>query len=89
MVESTSSFSFCVGGTFKALPAIPGLVVEGEHFSVPLTEHTATSLTSHMQVAPFGKGDQLLTDANVRDAFQIDASRVHFANPQFTAASIR
>ncbi len=50
----SSALLFATGGSFSALPAVPGFRFKGIPFSLPLTEETAASLTEFM-TAPFGK----------------------------------
>ncbi|KAF8596409.1 hypothetical protein BDV93DRAFT_480289 [Ceratobasidium sp. AG-I] len=60
----------------------PGLIVEGAGLiSLPLSPDTARSLIEICNQAPFGKGDSTIVDKQVRDTWELDASKVGFTNP--------
>ncbi|KAF8607470.1 hypothetical protein BDV93DRAFT_468245 [Ceratobasidium sp. AG-I] len=69
----------------------PGLVVDGVgHIKLPLAadgsdDAHAKSLIGACVQAPFGKGERLVLDKEVRDTWQADAAQVHFTNPAWSA----
>jgi hypothetical protein len=48
--RAAEQFSFAVGGRCAGVPAIPGLAVKGQPFSVPLTLDSGASLAKLMSV---------------------------------------
>ncbi|WP_268225836.1 2OG-Fe(II) oxygenase [Sinomicrobium oceani] len=62
----------------------PGLEVEtiGE-ISYPINQLQAKALIEAAHKAPFGKGSQTIVDNNVRSAWEIDADKLHFNNPNW------
>jgi hypothetical protein len=62
----------------------PGLQVDavGE-ISFPLNEQQAKDLIQVAHKAPFGKGSKTILDADVRSAWEIDAAKLSFNNPQW------
>jgi hypothetical protein len=59
----------------------PGLNAKGFGLvGLPLTESVAKSLITKCQQAPFGKGERTIVDKNVRDTWEIDASKVSLYN---------
>ncbi|REG84530.1 2OG-Fe(II) oxygenase family protein [Algoriphagus antarcticus] len=63
----------------------PGLVVEGiGETAFPINPLQANALIQAGHKAPFGKGKATIYDDNVRSAWEIDASKLSFNNPQWT-----
>ncbi|MEC3965804.1 2OG-Fe(II) oxygenase [Flagellimonas halotolerans] len=62
----------------------PGLEVEtvGE-VAYPINQFQAKALIQVAHKAPFGKGSQTIVDNNVRSAWEIDADKLHFNNPNW------
>ena len=90
LTSQGAAFSFCVNGEGNnVFPLLPGLVVKGKRFSLPLTEDTGPMLAALCQVAPYGKGDQTLVDPVVRDALQVDAADFSFENSAADSAMER
>ncbi|KAI9832827.1 MAG: hypothetical protein M1826_000993 [Phylliscum demangeonii] len=62
---------------------IPGLSVEGVgDIGFPLSSHHARKLIGVSRPAPFGKGSQTLVDEDVRKTWEIDGSKLSFANQE-------
>jgi len=62
----------------------PGLVVEGiGETAFPINSIQAKTLIQAAHKAPFGKGKATIYDDNVRSAWEIDASKLSFNNPQW------
>jgi hypothetical protein len=74
------SGAFAASGEFDLVT--PGLVIEdlGE-IGLPVTPLQAKALIKEARRAPFGKGSRTVTDTDVRSAWEIDASKISFANP--------
>ena len=90
LTSQGAAFSFCVNGEGNnVFPLLPGLVVKGKRFSLPLKEDTGPMLAALCQVAPYGKGDQTLVDPVVRDALQVDAADFSFENSAADSAMER
>jgi hypothetical protein len=47
---------------------------------LPLGKHEAVRLISHCEQAPFGMGERTVVDKEVRDTWEMDASKVEFLN---------
>ncbi|KAK0532498.1 hypothetical protein OC842_003280 [Tilletia horrida] len=79
--------AFSFGGSADVLPALPGLVVEGlGKVQVPVIEDTqANALLRVLEESSFGRGADTVMNTNVRRSWQLDASKVHFENPQWAA----
>ncbi|MGS2764034.1 2OG-Fe(II) oxygenase [Sinomicrobium sp. M5D2P9] len=62
----------------------PGLEVEtvGE-IAYPINQFQTKALIQVAHKAPFGKGNQTIVDNNVRSAWEIDADKLHFNNPDW------
>ncbi len=74
------SGAFCVKGKNKFKP--PGLSIEGfGEVPLPLTDIVAKALIAHAHKASFGIGSKTVKDTNVRSTWEIDAEKIHFANP--------
>jgi predicted 2-oxoglutarate/Fe(II)-dependent dioxygenase YbiX len=79
-VESSGAFS--VGGTLPPIP--PGLKVKGlGQVALPVLEHQAKALIELSQQSPFGRGEETITDTNVRNSWQISVDDFEFTNPQW------
>lgn len=66
---------------FWPLITVDGLE-DDEILAFPLPKSQAKSLRSVAEKAPFGKGSDTVLDESVRRAWQIDASKVHFCEPE-------
>ncbi|KAJ7499018.1 hypothetical protein FB451DRAFT_1203972 [Mycena latifolia] len=53
------------------------------HIGLPLSSREAKHVIAHCVQAPFGKGERTLVDKSVRDTWEMDASQVHFDNPDW------
>jgi predicted 2-oxoglutarate/Fe(II)-dependent dioxygenase YbiX len=53
--------------------------------SLPVIASQATALIGLSEQAPFGRGEDTVTDTSVRNCWQIDASRFALRNPKWTA----
>ncbi|KAF7352874.1 Zn(2)-C6 fungal-type domain-containing protein [Mycena venus] len=51
------------------------------HIGLPLSTREAKHVIAQCIQAPFGQGERTLVDKNVRDAWEMDASQIHFDNP--------
>ncbi|KAJ7781345.1 hypothetical protein B0H16DRAFT_1447812 [Mycena metata] len=51
------------------------------HIGLPLSTREAKQIISNSILAPFGQGERTVVDKNVRDTWEMDASKVHFDNP--------
>jgi predicted 2-oxoglutarate/Fe(II)-dependent dioxygenase YbiX len=70
--------AFCVGGTEQILA--PGLAVEGVGpIALPLVPVQAEHLIAAAERAPYGRGEDTLTDVTVRRTWQIGPDRVRIA----------
>jgi len=79
-VESSGTFS--VGGTLPPIP--PGLKVKGlGQVALPVLEHQVKALIQLSQQSPFGRGEETITDTNVRNSWQISVEDFEFTNPQW------
>jgi len=79
-VESSGTFS--VGGTLPPIP--PGLKVKGlGQVALPVLEPQAKALIQLSQQSPFGRGEETITDTNVRNSWQISVEDLEFTNPQW------
>ncbi|KAK7470418.1 hypothetical protein VKT23_001844 [Stygiomarasmius scandens] len=75
--------SFAFGAAFPSVPN-PTLSIDGiGGIGLPLTEHYARSIIENAHQAPFGHNQETIVNTQVRDTFEIDASKVHFRNPAF------
>jgi hypothetical protein len=55
----------------------PTINIDGMgYLGLPLSEDAAQTLKTHCQLAPFGKGERTIIDKDVRDTWEIDASKV-------------
>ena len=74
-------------GSFMAEGAkdilLPGLQVSGEDVGLPVTSLQAQALIQMARQAPFGKGEETVTDTKVRNTWEIDAAQVAFKNPKW------
>lgn len=62
----------------------PGLHVEGiGEIGLPVTAGQAKEIISQAKRAPFGKGSQTITDASVRNVWEIDADQLSFGNEEW------
>ena len=53
---------------------------------LPLSERDAQSIKAIASQAPFGRGDKLVVDTNVRHTWEIEpANTITFANPAWTS----
>jgi len=70
---------FAVSGTLESI--FPGLEVEGiGRVGLPLPAVHAEEIKACCEPAPFGKGEETRLDRDVRDTWQLDASKVSFRN---------
>ncbi len=77
-----ASVKFCSSGRMDFVP--PGLEVEGVGLlGLPLTQSEAERVLGVAEQAPYGKGEDTLVDTSVRNSFQVDASKLHFRNPEW------
>ena len=75
---------FCVAGTQQILA--PGLTVEGiGPVALPLLPVQAEQLIAVAERAPYGRGEDTLTDINVRRTWQIGPDRVRIAGSHWPA----
>ena len=75
--------SFVEYGNFSTL--MPGINVTGVGpLSIPVVEAQAEALIAISEQAPFGRGEDTVTDTSVRNCWQIDASQFAIQNPQWT-----
>jgi hypothetical protein len=75
--------SFASGTVFPGAPN-PALVIDGAgQIGLPLSTRDAQAIVQIAQQAPFGHNERTIVDTHVRDTLEIDASKVHFTNPQF------
>ena len=83
--------TFCTDGGGPAPP--PGLEVAGiGPIGLPLTAAQTPELVARCRQAPYGKGEETLTDTRVRRAWQLDPARFSLTNPewaQYLATTIR
>lgn len=62
----------------------PGLVIDGfGETAFPINQIQAKALIEVAHKAPFGKGDSTIYDDKVRSAWEIDASKLSFNNPDW------
>ena len=62
----------------------PGLQVEGlGEIAFPFQELQARALIQVARKAPFGHGSETILDTDVRSAWEIDADKLSFTNPQW------
>ena len=77
------SGSFYHAGLLSSAPNpylnISGLGVVG----LPLSERDAKAIIPCATLAPFGKGERTVVDKEVRDTWEIEPSKISFANPQW------
>ncbi|EMD40942.1 hypothetical protein CERSUDRAFT_71185 [Gelatoporia subvermispora B] len=77
-LQSSGAFSFHRTYTNTPTPSFTG---DGlGPIALPLKAQEVEALKSVAEQAPFGKGERTIVDKNVRDTWQIDASKVHFAH---------
>ncbi len=77
--------SFSVGGTLpNVLPdlEIPGVWPIGWPLKMPI----AKQIINACQPAPFGKGEETLIDAKVRNSFELAPDKFEITNPQWSEA---
>ncbi|KAF5359065.1 hypothetical protein D9758_004795 [Tetrapyrgos nigripes] len=77
--------SFASGDAYPNAPN-PVLTIDGiGRIGLPLTDRDAQLImdSENSRQAPFGHNQETVVDTKVRDTFEIDASKVHFKNPQF------
>ncbi len=80
--EITGSGKFA--STHTASFLLPGLSVDGAgEVSFPIGEQQAKALIGVARKAAFGKGRETIVDSNVRSAWEIDADKLHFHNPEW------
>ncbi|EGZ07409.1 hypothetical protein PHYSODRAFT_340506 [Phytophthora sojae] len=80
--EYAGEYSF--GGRADALPAAPGLLVEGVGaISLPLVEAQAQKLISICEKSPFGHNMDTKLDESVRKSWQLAPDQVEITNPQW------
>jgi hypothetical protein len=48
---------------------------------LPLSNSQARTVIEHCIQAPFGQGERTIVDTEVRDTWEMDASKVQFRNP--------
>ncbi len=71
---------FCAQGFLP--PVLPGIEVEGVGpVGLPLVSIQAAQIAAVARRAPFGKGEETLVDPEVRNTWEVDASRVRLKNP--------
>lgn len=79
------SGDFCTGGAI-ALPC-PAMRIDGVGLvPTPLTPSVAEMVKAVATQAPYGKGPETLVDITVRNAYQIEACKVSFSNPEWELA---
>ncbi len=77
--------TFCTAG--RAPAVVPGLEIAGVGaIALPLGKRQAAAIRKQAHQAPYGKGTRTLVDTDVRRVWEIDADKVAFANPEWTAA---
>lgn len=75
---------FCAHGSFTSVA--PGLTVNGlGPVSLPVVAAQAKALIEMCEQAPFGRGEETVTDTSVRNCWQLDASLFELRNPQYHA----
>ncbi|WVQ98303.1 hypothetical protein IAU59_005426 [Kwoniella sp. CBS 9459] len=84
-IRGVGDFSF--GGAADFLPAVPTLLVEGYgDVTLPLVDSTqAEELIRVCERAPFGRGDETLTDTSIRNSWQLDPSKLEITDPEWSA----
>ena len=91
--DNLTPIEFSVGGEAPELPATPGLIVEGiGNIALPLfadgshvNEAVIREVVALCKQAPFGKGLETFVDTDVRRTWELEASRVTFSNPNWSA----
>ncbi|KAI5124283.1 hypothetical protein M0805_005130 [Coniferiporia weirii] len=74
---------FAFGNTFPTAPN-PGLQVDPFGLiRFPLSKDDAQTLKGLASQSPFGHGERLVVDTNVRHTWEIEASKVSFSNPMW------
>ena len=85
LLKLRSKGDFCAGGPID-LPN-PGMTIDGVGWvSTPLVYGVAEMIKKVATQAPYGKGPDTLVDKTVRNAHQIEASKVSFASPEWNYA---
>lgn len=65
---------------------LPGLVIDGVgEMYFPVNQEQLQTIIAAADQAPYGKGDQTLVDKEVRNVWEIDASKLTFKNPQWAS----
>ena len=80
--EVIGNGTFLTSGYLKFIH--PGLIVEGVGvIAMPILPEQARKLIDKSSKAPFGKGSQTIMDTSVRSAWEIDAEKLRFDNPDW------
>jgi hypothetical protein len=80
-IEGTGAFASTGENTYPH----PGLSIDGlGEIGFPIVADQARGLIGLAHKAAFGKGSQTITDTTVRSAWEIDAVKLHFNNPEWT-----
>ncbi|ORZ30871.1 hypothetical protein BCR44DRAFT_1288400 [Catenaria anguillulae PL171] len=81
--EAPALGEFTFGGLANTLPRVPGMHVQGVGLvPLPLVDPSfAARLAEFGHLAPFGRGEQTLTDMAVRRTWEFDRNQVSFTNP--------
>jgi len=76
--------AFAVGGRLIDTLVLPGLEVDGlGSIGLPLTASQAAQLATQCEQAPYGKGENTIVDACVRDTWQLPPERFRLRNPRW------
>ena len=80
---------FCCNGPLTKVS--PGLEVAGlGRVALPLDPQTAAALTSGpARLAPFGRGEDTVTDTSVRHTWQLEPSQFRLTNPREARTAAR
>ncbi|KAI0058526.1 hypothetical protein BV25DRAFT_1891186 [Artomyces pyxidatus] len=88
-LRSALDHSFDFAGTYAVASTYesacnPCITIDGfGSVGLPLSIRDATLLRSVCNRAPFGKGERTVIDTEVRDTWELDPARIHFANPHW------
>ncbi|KAK1228339.1 hypothetical protein PQX77_008592 [Marasmius sp. AFHP31] len=75
--------TFAFSKTYDDAPN-PALCLEGlGTVGLPLSERDAKLVIENSVQAPFGKGERTVVDTEVRDTWEIDASKIQFQDPRW------
>ncbi len=79
-VENSGRFS--TSGKFKSI--LPGLCIDGiGDIPLPFIKGQAEKIIAKCEQAPFGRGEETITDTSVRNVWQMSPKHVSFKNPEW------